>query len=851
MFSSPRTSSPLLHSLLTRIASLSLFAGAGLFAHAQTAPQLLPYTIKLVAGGGSAAIAAGATCPVSGYTATDAFGDGCLATEIELGNTAPGGTTPGARSAVADSKGNVFFTDYANALVRRVDAGTGIVTAVAGGGATAAGTSVAALGTAVKLVHPAGIAFAPNGDLYFSDPGNGQVFKVAATAGFITTSGVIKLVAGSPAGTFGYAASTSSSVVTVANSNLRAVYGLAFDSLGDLFMSDEYYYAILGLNTNPTGTNTVNNVALPAGQIWKIAGTTTGATAPYCVNGTTTTAGCTSGVYATGVQANADMIRGVYSVAADGKGNLFSGEEYYNAVFGINAAGVVSTVAGIPNNAAKTVKRAPAGSFGIGSVFGVAADTLSNVYFTDASNGVIWRVDAAGKLQYPVAGGATTFCAAATDAYGDGCPALQAKIGSSGSNNFASTTLPGPGAYGISVDANANLLFGDTETNLIREVASGTQFGNVGGNQSTTQTLDIHFAASDVAASGAPYTITAGASIFTLGTATCTTNPDATTDCLLPLTATPTTLGAFSGTLQVKSSLGGVASFALGGTAISTPVTRTSISYTAGSVCAGTSTYSTATPVTFVATITSTGSPTGTVQFLANGVNIGTPQAVSGGMATLTGFLFSNPGAYKVTAIYSGDTYFKASTSVTPATLSTAAPSFSTAANTGMQSTVAAGQTSALQLQRATERLHRHHHAGMLRSARQRFLLVQPVQPHGHRLLRHQHGSAQHPHPAGDRRHSRRLRRKRRRMVVCLQHRAGHPARAPGRPAPARLSPARKSGLAACRDAACPCPGSLGNHRLRKRRAASAGHPFRHLHDHCHQHRLYRHLIRAYPAADR
>ena len=458
-------------------------------------------------------------------------------------------------------------------------------------------------------------------------------------------------------------------------------------------MSDEYYYAILGLNTNPTGTNTVNNVALPAGQIWKIAGTTTGATAPYCVNGTNTTAGCTSGVYATGVQANADMIRGVYSVAADGKGNLFSGEEYYNAVFGINAAGVVSTVAGIPNNAAKTVKRAPAGSFGIGSVFGVAADTLSNVYFTDASNGVIWRVDAAGKLQYPVAGGATTFCAAATDAYGDGCPALQAKIGSSGSNNFASTTLPGPGAYGISVDANANLFFGDTETNLIREVASGTQFGNVGGNQSTTQTLDIHFAVSDVAASGAPYTITAGTSIFTLGTATCTTNPDATTDCLLPLTATPTTLGAFSGTLQVKSSLGGVASFALGGTAISTPVTRTSISYTAGSVCAGTSTYSTTTPVTFVATITSTGSPTGTVQFLANGVNIGTPQAVSGGMATLTGFLFSNPGAYKVTAIYSGDTYFKASTSVTPATLSTAAPSFSTAANTGMQSTVAAGQT--------------------------------------------------------------------------------------------------------------------------------------------------------------
>src|ERR1700722_4341206 len=43
----------------------ALLAGLCASAHAQTAPQLLPYTVKLIAGNGTAAIAAGATCPVS------------------------------------------------------------------------------------------------------------------------------------------------------------------------------------------------------------------------------------------------------------------------------------------------------------------------------------------------------------------------------------------------------------------------------------------------------------------------------------------------------------------------------------------------------------------------------------------------------------------------------------------------------------------------------------------------------------------------------------------------------------------------------------------------------------------
>jgi hypothetical protein len=680
---------------LLPFASLAL-VGIGFNAMAQTAPQLLPYTVKLIAGGGTTVIAANASCPVSGKISADAYGDGCLATEIEIGNTATGVNTPGARSAVADAGGNIFFTDYNNGLVRRVDALTGVVTAVAGGataspaaGATC-GTNASTdaigdgcPGTLVKLTHPAGIVFAPNGDLYFSDTGQGQVRKIAANGAPITKTGVISLVAGNVGGTYGYAASNATTTIVAATqSYLRSPYGLAFDSLGDLFIVDEYTEAILVVNTNATGTNTVNNVAVAAGTIWKIAGTSTGATAPYCVNGTASGYGCSYGLYTENILANNDAFDSTYSVAVDPNGVVYAGNEYYDSVYKVSTAGILSTFAGKQNGvgAKPTIgNRGLAGSFGIGSVFGVAADANSNVYITDASSGAIWRVDGAGQSMYVVAGGATTFCSGATDAYGDGCPALQAKFGSSGTGNYATATLPGPGIYGISVDGFSNLYVGDTELNLVREVSSGTQFGPVGINPKT-QILEIHFAAGDHQTASS-YTLTGGGSNFSLGVApySCTTNSDTTQDCLLPVTATPvgvSTGSVFSGTLQVVSALGAKSSFTLSGTYFGTPVTTTSVAVPA--TCAGNTIFLPATAVTLQATVASSGSPTGTITFFANGTQIGTPQAVSASIATLS-YTFATPGTYTITASYSGDSYFTASSGKAPLPVYSENPNFSLA----------------------------------------------------------------------------------------------------------------------------------------------------------------------------
>ena len=288
---------------------------------------------------------------------------------------------------------------------------------------------------------------------------------------------------------------------------------------------------------------------------------------------------------------------------------------------------------------------------------------------------------------YPAAGGATTVCSGAVDAVGDGCPATQAIFGKS--SGSGATLVPG-GAGGLFVDPYGDLLITDTTTNVVREAASGTYFGAVGANQ-PTQTVAVHFAASDAPASN-PFSLTAGSANFSLGAFSCAAaNSDGTTDCTIAVTATPATLGAFTGTLTVKSSKGATSNFTLSGTYVSSPLTRTTLSFSSGSTC-NLSTVATTTPITLTATVVSTGSPTGTITFFANGVQIGTPQTISAnGVATLVN-TFSTANTYVITAKYSGDANFNASTSAST-TITSSAPTFTTALLPTMQSTVVAGQT--------------------------------------------------------------------------------------------------------------------------------------------------------------
>src|SRR5207244_2827341 len=113
---------------------------------------------------------------VVGNGTRDFSGDGGSAISASLNR--PTGIT-------LDGAGNLFIADFFNSRIRRVDASTGIITTVAGNGslnfsgdggpATSAGLS------------PADVAVDGAGNLFIADFFNGRIRRVDAGTGIITT----------------------------------------------------------------------------------------------------------------------------------------------------------------------------------------------------------------------------------------------------------------------------------------------------------------------------------------------------------------------------------------------------------------------------------------------------------------------------------------------------------------------------------------------------------------------------------------------------------------------------------------------------------------------------------------
>jgi DNA-binding beta-propeller fold protein YncE len=99
------------------------------------------------------------------------------------------------RDVVVDGDGNLYIADFGNNRIRRVDARTGIITRVAGTG------EYGYNGEAIPAVHsklngPRGLALDGAGNLFIADTGNDRIRKVDAQTGLITTVAGGGLIAG-------------------------------------------------------------------------------------------------------------------------------------------------------------------------------------------------------------------------------------------------------------------------------------------------------------------------------------------------------------------------------------------------------------------------------------------------------------------------------------------------------------------------------------------------------------------------------------------------------------------------------------------------------------------------------
>ena len=119
-----------------------------------------------------ASLQSGTITTVAGNGTGGYSGDGGAATNAEL--NMPSGV-------FVDQAGDIFIADSANNLVRRVDAGTGVIATVAGDGiAGLSGDGNAA--TSAELSYPLGVALDASGQIWIADSANNRIRQVAAPA---------------------------------------------------------------------------------------------------------------------------------------------------------------------------------------------------------------------------------------------------------------------------------------------------------------------------------------------------------------------------------------------------------------------------------------------------------------------------------------------------------------------------------------------------------------------------------------------------------------------------------------------------------------------------------------------
>lgn len=344
---------------------------------------------------------------------------------------------------VVDGNGNVYVTDYNNSTIRKVTA-AGVVTTLAGSvGSTG---FVDGIGTAARFKSLQGIAIDSAGNLYIADAGNRSIRK-ATPAGAVTTlvdgtSGQL----GSPRGVVvdssgtlyvtDYSAHviyrvTSAGVVSkltgsapipgsldgsTTSALFNAPSALAIDSANNVYVADTdnntvrkiasgnvtTLAGLAGRSSSVDGKGTAARFEDPyavtvdsAGTVY-VADATDHSVRKITTDGTVTTlAGRPGSFGSSDGTGSAALFRTPQGIATDRAGNVYVADTGNATIRKITSAGVVTTLAGTAGAIGSSDGTGAAARFG--TPYGIAADTVGNVYVVD-SNNTVRKVTAAGVV---------------------------------------------------------------------------------------------------------------------------------------------------------------------------------------------------------------------------------------------------------------------------------------------------------------------------------------------------------------------------------------------------------------------------------------------------------------------
>ncbi len=338
--------------------------------------------------------------------------------------------------AAIDSIGNLYISDFGNNRIRKVSAGTNIITTIAGDGNNAYGGDGGAA-TAASLNGPKGMAIDGLGNIYFADESNHRIRKVIASTGIITT------VAGNGTTNSGGDGGPATSA------NLEYPCDVALDASGNLFIAFKQ-------------TSSIRKVNVSTGIISTVAG---------------------GGFGGDGVLAINASLKVPTGVCVDASGNFYIADQSDHRIRKVNAnTGIISTIAG-NGTQGFSGDGGPATAAKLSKPSGISIDGLGNLYIADFANYRIRKVNASTGIISTVAGNGISGFG------GDGGAALAANLISYSVSLDTSGSLYIPDYFNDrirkvssvilnnTINSPQNICLGSLPDSIIGSAPNGSSFG--------------------------------------------------------------------------------------------------------------------------------------------------------------------------------------------------------------------------------------------------------------------------------------------------------------------------------------------------------------------------------------
>ena len=332
----------------------AVYAGDGIFA------QVASAALSVLTHGAILQFTPGSGVTLAGTPSDDLHGgfggDGGPATSGYL-HTPYGVST--------DAGGNVYIADEENNVVRKV-AVDGTISTVAGipyaasiGNTRFGGDGGQAI--YAYLDHPTSVIADAAGNLFIADYSNNVVRKVTAATGIIQT------IVGNYYAGGGYNGDGAGTFARVSHPS-----ELALDATGNLYIAD-------------TGNNLVRKLDA-SGNLSTVAGNY------YLAH---------NGPVASGVPATSVDLYSPIGVVLDLSGNLYISDTNHNVIRKVDTSGTITTVGGGGPYAAAP-ENVPALSVSLNQPQQIAIDLAGTLYFAEAGNSIVRKIDTAGILTTPI-----------------------------------------------------------------------------------------------------------------------------------------------------------------------------------------------------------------------------------------------------------------------------------------------------------------------------------------------------------------------------------------------------------------------------------------------------------------